>query len=96
MGKALYAGATGPLVHTGAGKVVAVLVSTSGAESATIVLYDDTKDGPNTELLTILLNPAQSPTFVSFPAALPVPFLTGLYVKVPSAATVCHVWAIGF
>ena len=97
MAKTIYAGAAGPLVHTGPGKLLALLLTTNDAATTLITLYDDTKDDTGSELLTIYLSPSRSPVYITFPAGMPVLFSTGLYVAIPAGVTgSAHVWAIGF
>jgi hypothetical protein len=93
MSKATYAASAGPLVHTGSGKLVALLLSTSAA-NALFTIYDNTA-ASGTVLLNISLNAYESPAYIRFPDDLPLTFATGLYLSVP-ASSYAHAWAIGF
>jgi hypothetical protein len=94
MPKTQYAADPGPLVHTGAGKLVALLLSTSAAAAVTFTLYDNTS-GAGTVLLQVALAPDESPVYLRFPDDIPFTFTTGLYLSVP-ATSYAHAWAIGF
>lgn len=93
MAKTLIAGSAGALAHTGAGKLVALLLSTSAA-NALFTLYDNTA-GSGTVLLNISVNAYESPFYVRFPEDIPLTFTTGLYLSVP-ASSYAHAWGIGF
>jgi hypothetical protein len=94
MAKATYAASAGPLVHTGRGKLVALLLTTASTGAVSIVIYDNTA-ASGTILMTIVLNPGESPTFLRFPDDIPLTFTTGLYLGIPAQTTV-YAWAIGF
>jgi len=91
--KTLYAADAGPDVHTGAGKLVALLLSTSAA-NALLTIYDNTA-ASGTVLLNVSINAYESPVYIRFPDDVPLTFTTGLYLSIP-ANTYAHVWAIGF
>jgi hypothetical protein len=94
MAKTTYAADSGALIHTGPGKLVALLLTTADTSAVSIVIYDNTA-ASGTVLMTIVLHPEQSPTFLRFPDDIPTTFATGLYLSIPSQTTV-YAWAIGF
>jgi hypothetical protein len=80
------------LVHTGGGRLAAVLVSSKEASPQTITLYDNTA-ASGTVIFQLYLNPAQAPFYLVFPDGHQPKFSVGLYV-VPGATSL-QVWAVG-
>lgn len=95
MPKTQYAAAAGPLVHTGAGRLAALLVTNSTAAAVAFTVYDNTS-AAGTVLLTVNVPAGQAPTMLHFPADLPVTFATGLYLAGAAAGATVYAWAVGF
>jgi hypothetical protein len=64
------------LLHTGSGKVLAIIASTSNATAETLILYDNTAASGNV-LMRIALT-AAAPAIIFFPPILGLQFSTGL------------------
>jgi len=80
------------LVHTGGGRLAAVLVSNKEASPQTVTIYDNTA-ASGTVIFQLYLNPSKLPFHIIFPLGHQPVFNTGLYV-VPGATT-AQVWAVG-
>jgi hypothetical protein len=79
-------------VHTGAGLLLALLISHSQATVQTVTLYDNTA-ASGTVLLAVDVEPTRSPIYLRFPRNLAPAFSTGLHV-VPGNCKVA-LWGIG-
>jgi hypothetical protein len=75
-------------IHSGAGKLHAVLASTSSGTASAVTLYDNTAGSGNILLKLNLTNGA--PANIIFPAERPLRFYTGLTI-VTDAYSVCFV-----
>ena len=97
MAKTMYDGtiySSSPMI-TGAGRLLGFLISHAQAGVQTIVFYDNTA-ASGTVLLTVHVDPTESPFWVYFPRDQGIPFTTGLSVDDASGNADVAVWAIGF
>jgi hypothetical protein len=97
MAKTMYDGTlytSSPLV-TGAGRLLGFLISHAQATVQTITFYDNTS-AASPVLLTVHVDPTESPFWVYFPRDQGVPFSTGLSIDNASGNADVAVWAIGF
>ncbi len=79
------------LVHTGAGRLYAVVISNGSGISQNVIIYDNTA-ASGTKLLDMDVPSGAVPVQLEW-RSLAMDFSTGLYV-VPGSAKV-HIWAIG-
>ena len=79
-------------IHTGAGVLTAVIISTTSATGVTATFYDNTA-GSGTKVLEAIIT-RQVPLVVFFSDRFAPRFATGLYVVLAAGMTVT-VWAIG-
>jgi hypothetical protein len=80
------------LVHTGAGRLLGLLVSSAQASAQTVTFYDDTTGKPGEEILAVAIPAGAGPFYAMFPREQGLAFTTGLYVE-PADAEVA-IWAV--
>jgi hypothetical protein len=91
-GKYIAAGGGNLLVHTGAGRLLGMLISSANAAAQTVTFYDNTS-ATGAVLLAVDLPAGARPFYVRFPRAEAPAFANGLFV-VPNNANVT-LWAVG-
>jgi hypothetical protein len=80
------------LVHTGAGRLLGMLVSSPDAAAQTVTFYDKTTATAGYEFLEVAVPAGVAPVLVMFPRNQSPTFSTGLYIE-PNSALVA-IWAI--
>jgi hypothetical protein len=99
MAKTMYDGTVatqaGAPTITGAGRLLGFMLSHAQAGVQTVTFYDNTA-ASGTVLLTVSIDPTESPFFVYFPRDQGIPFTTGLSVNDSGANVAIAIWAIGF
>ena len=80
------------LVHTGGGRLLGLLVSSSQASAQTVTFYDATSAAAGSEILAVAIPAGAGPFYAMFPREQGLAFTTGLYVE-PASAEVA-LWAV--
>ena len=90
----LASGASSATLHSNAGRILGVLISSPLTTTITVTFYDATAATPGTEILVLDLYPTQTPHLIMFNQNNAIPFSTGLHVD-PSNCNV-NVWSIDY
>ncbi|MGD8626204.1 MAG: hypothetical protein PVJ34_16825 [Anaerolineae bacterium] len=85
---------TEKLIHTGEGRIYALIISHAEVTAQKVVLYDDTSAQAGDEILVLWIAPERCPVFYRFPRSQSIHFTDGLYIDNGNCEVA--VWGIGY
>ena len=89
----LASGGSTVTVHSNAGLLVALLISTAQSTVQTITLYDNTA-ASGTVIAQLSVQPSNTPVHITFPRERGIPFSTGLHINQGNCDV--HVWSVDY